>query len=89
MIKPDCYAHIGEIIAMIERAGFKIKRVKMSKFEANTASNFYNEHVDKSFFPKLLTFITSDLCVGMELVREDAIKRWRQVIGPTNTLSAQ
>lgn len=50
---------------------------------------FYAEHVGKEFFPRLQEFICSDVCVGMELVGDGSIKKWREFIGPTNTQRAQ
>ena len=60
----------------------------MSKFSKASAAQFYNEHVQKSFYPTLEGFITSDVCVGMELTAGGAIQGWRQFIGPTNTQKA-
>ncbi len=51
--------------------------MKMFKFTPETASVFYGEHKGKHFFPNLIDFMTSDVSVGMELVREDAIAHWR------------
>lgn len=53
MIKPDAYPHIGKIIDAIYASGFKISKLKMSKFTAKTAEEFYGEHKGKSFFPTL------------------------------------
>ena len=57
----------------------------MSKFTKETAELFYAEHVGKEFFPNLQEFITSDVCVGLELIGNGAILGWRKFIGPTNT----
>lgn len=57
----------------------------MSKFNAKTASHFYKEHEGKAFFPNLAGHMTSDVVVGIELVAADAVKKWRDLIGPTNT----
>ena len=85
MIKPDAYVHIGKIIDAIYVNGFKISKLKMSKFTNETSSIFYGEHIGKPFFPNLQGFITSDVVVGMELVAESAVEKWRGLIGPTNT----
>lgn len=45
----------------------------MSKFTKQTSEVFYGEHIGKPFFPELQSFITSDVCVGMELVKNGAI----------------
>jgi len=84
MIKPDAYLNIGKIIKWIHAEGFLINWMKMFKFTPETASVFYGEHKGKPFFPTLIDFMTSDVSVGMELVRENAIGHWRSVLGPTN-----
>jgi nucleoside-diphosphate kinase len=89
MIKPDAYLNIGKILTMIYQAGFKIHRLKMSRFNESSAGVFYGEHKGKHFYQGLQDFVTSDVCVGMELVREDAILAWRELLGPTNTQRAQ
>ena len=94
MIKPDCYKNIGKIISAIEQSGFVISNIKMTKMELQDSQQFYAEHrvgrfklsniQGKPFFEELTKFIASDYIVGMELVSEDCIRRWRQLIGPTN-----
>lgn len=89
MIKPDAYTNIGKIIDAIYLNGFKIAKLKMSRFTPASASVFYGEHKGKPFYPNLQQFICSDVVVGMELVAENAIEKWRSLIGPTNTLTAK
>lgn len=61
----------------------------MSKFTKETADVFYGEHIGKPFYPNLSEFITSDVVIGMELIAPDAIQKWREFIGPTNTEKAK
>ena len=89
MIKPDCYKHIGKIIDAVQVNGFRISKLKMSRFNEMSSGEFYGEHKGKAFFPNLQNFITSDVVVGMELVAENAIDKWRSLIGPTNTQKAK
>lgn len=89
MVKPDAYRNIGKIIDAIYANGFKIAKLKMSRFSDATSGEFYGEHIGKPFFPNLQKFITSDVVVGMELVADSAIDKWRGLIGPTNTLKAK
>jgi nucleoside-diphosphate kinase len=89
MIKPDAYRHLGKILDAIYVNGFRINKLKMSRFSYETAGVFYGEHVGKPFFPALQKFITSDMVVGMELVADSAIDKWRALIGPTNTQKAK
>jgi nucleoside-diphosphate kinase len=90
LIKPCSYMNIGKILDMIYNQGeFSISKLKMAKFRIEDASEFYGEHKGKPFYEDLLNFITSDLVVGMELVKKDAIKQWRTFIGPTNSVIAK
>eukprot|EP00331_Platyophrya_macrostoma_P015880 CAMPEP_0176472858 /NCGR_PEP_ID=MMETSP0127-20121128/41985_1 /TAXON_ID=938130 /ORGANISM="Platyophrya macrostoma, Strain WH" /LENGTH=280 /DNA_ID=CAMNT_0017867791 /DNA_START=41 /DNA_END=879 /DNA_ORIENTATION=- len=84
MIKPDAYTSIGKIIDIIEQSGFVIGNLKMAKLTLGDAQEFYAEHKGKPFFTELTNFICSDFVVGLELVAEDCISRWRSLIGPTN-----
>jgi nucleoside-diphosphate kinase len=76
---------MGKIIDLIYTSGFSINQLKMSKFTQAAAQEFYGEHKGKPFFDNLVQFVTSDVAIGLELVSDDAIKKWRSVLGPTNT----
>jgi nucleoside-diphosphate kinase len=89
MIKPDAYLNMGKIISQLSQDGFKINKLKMTRFDENTAGEFYGEHKGKHFFPNLMEFVTSDVAIGMELVKSDAIRGWRNLLGPTNTAKAK
>jgi len=49
------------------------------------ARQFYGEHKGKLFFENLISFMTSGPVIGLELVGENAVKKWRDLLGPTNT----
>ncbi len=90
MIKPDAVAggHTGEILAMAEQAGFRIvalRRIRMSRLEAEA---FYAVHRERPFFPSLVNFITEGPCVVAVLEAENAIARWRELMGPTDPAKA-
>lgn len=68
MIKPDAYPNFGKIIDYIYQNGFTINKLKMSRFSDKTATEFYKEHEGKPFFQGLKGLMTSDVCIGMELV---------------------
>lgn len=90
MIKPDGYLNIGKIIDIIyNRGNFTITKLKLCKFSNENAAEFYREHYGKPFYNFLMSYITSDYVVGMELVKKDAIKEWRSLIGPTNVDKAK
>ena len=90
MIKPDGYLNIGKIIDMIYNVGgFTISKLKLCKMSLNDAAEFYGEHKGKPFYDFLINYITGDYIVGMELIKKDAIKAWRDFIGPTNVDKAK
>jgi nucleoside-diphosphate kinase len=86
IIKPDAVAggHAGAILAMIEKAGFRIRGMKMLRLSKQQAEGFYEVHRERPFFGGLVTFMTEGPVVVLVLEREDAIKHWREVMGATN-----
>ena len=90
IIKPDAVAgrHIGEIIGMLEQAGFRILAMKMLRLTKEQAEGFYYVHREKFFFEGLVTFMTEGPIVPMALEREDAIAALRKLMGETNPAKA-
>ncbi|MDQ6758336.1 MAG: nucleoside-diphosphate kinase, partial [Acidobacteriota bacterium] len=86
ILKPDGVAsgHTGQILSMIEHAGFRISGIKMLRLSRQQAEGFYEVHKGRPFFGGLVTFMTEGPVVVMVLEREDAIAHWRQVMGATN-----
>ena len=91
IIKPDAVAsgHTGQILGMIEKAGFRIRGMKMLRLSRQQAEGFYEIHKGKPFFGGLVTFMTEGPVVAMVLQREDAIKHWRELMGATNPQKAE
>jgi nucleoside-diphosphate kinase len=90
IIKPDAVAagHVGEIVATIEREGFKILGMRMTRMSERQAQGFYAVHRGKGFFDGLVKFMTEGPIVVLALEREDAIRKWREVMGATNPANA-
>ncbi|HUA20692.1 MAG TPA: nucleoside-diphosphate kinase [Bryobacteraceae bacterium] len=86
IIKPDAVEakHTGQILSMIEHAGFRIRGMKMTRLSKQQAEGFYEIHRSKPFFGGLVTFMTEGPVVLLVLERENAIKHWREVMGATN-----
>lgn len=61
----------------------------MLKMSIEMAQNFYAEHKAKPFFEELTKMMSSDVIVALELVADDAVNKWRTLIGPTNTEKAK
>jgi nucleoside-diphosphate kinase len=90
IIKPDATARglTGAINAVIEKAGLRIiaqKRVRWSKAEAE---KFYEVHKARPFYGDLVKFMTSGPIVIQVLEGEDAIKKYRDVMGATDPAKA-
>ena len=86
IIKPDAVAdgHAGKIVAMIENGGFRIRGMKMIHLSKQQAEAFYEVHRERAFYGGLVTFMTEGPVVVMVLEREDAIAKWRELMGATN-----
>ncbi len=90
IIKPDAVAagQTGEIIALIQKAGFRIVGMKMKRLSQLEAENFYGVHRERPFYKSLVTFMTEGPVVVMALEASDAIKKWRDTMGATNPANA-
>ncbi|MCR9367398.1 nucleoside-diphosphate kinase [Vibrio antiquarius] len=86
IIKPDAVERnlIGEIYNRIEKAGLRIVAAKMVHLTEDQASGFYAEHEGKEFFPPLKEFMTSGPIMVQVLEGENAIARYRELMGKTN-----
>eukprot|EP00003_Mantamonas_plastica_P008101 TRINITY_DN1699_c1_g2_i1.p1 TRINITY_DN1699_c1_g2~~TRINITY_DN1699_c1_g2_i1.p1 ORF type:complete len:343 (-),score=95.56 TRINITY_DN1699_c1_g2_i1:231-1259(-) len=88
IIKPNAYMNMGKIMQAVNDAGFHIGQMKMFKMSLADAEEFYAEHADQEWFGDLCAFMSADTVVAMQLVRENAVKEWRELMGPTNVLEA-
>ena len=90
IIKPDAVAQnaIGAIIATIEHAGLRVIGLRRLRLSQAQAEGFYGVHRERPFFPKLVAFMTSGPCVVMALEGDNAIQRWRELMGPTDSTKA-
>jgi nucleoside-diphosphate kinase len=86
IIKPDAVAsgHAGKILSMIEKAGFRIRGMKMIRLSKQQAEAFYEVHRERPFYGGLVTFMTEGPVVVLVLERENAIAKWRELMGATN-----
>ena len=90
IIKPDAVAagQAGEILAMIEQAGFRILALRMTRLTQEQAEGFYAVHRERPFFPSLVKFMTEGRIIVMALERQDAIAKLRELMGATNPANA-
>ncbi len=90
IIKPNAFAdgNSGKIISRIYQEGFTIvglKKLYLSKVEAE---GFYHVHRGKPFFGELTEFMASGPCITMVLEADNAIQKWRDLMGATNPAQA-
>ncbi|NXP70164.1 NDK7 kinase, partial [Ramphastos sulfuratus] len=89
LIKPDAMPKLGELIDIIINAGFTITKAKMMMLSRKEAADFYVDHQSKPFYNELLQFITSGPIVAMEILGDDAVCKWKTLLGPANSAVAQ
>jgi nucleoside-diphosphate kinase len=90
IVKPDAVAKgaIGGVIDMIEKAQLKIVGLRLLKLSQEQAQGFYAVHKARPFFGDLVKFMTSGTCVVMAIQGENAVARYREVMGPTDSKKA-
>ncbi|TMQ24133.1 MAG: nucleoside-diphosphate kinase [Candidatus Rokuibacteriota bacterium] len=90
IIKPDAVTAgaAGKILSRIEQAGFKVVALKMIQMSFDDAAGFYAVHRERPFFKSLCTFMTQGPCIPMVLEADDAIQRWRDLMGATDPVKA-
>lgn len=91
IIKPDGVERnlIGEVIKRIEAKGIRIMAVKMIHMTKEQAKGFYAVHEGKPFYEGVTDFMSSGPCIVMVLEGEDAIKKYRNLMGATNFKDAE
>lgn len=91
ILKPNAVedAHVGDIVALFEKAGLKITAMRMMHLSRREAEAFYAEHRGKPFFEGLVSFMTRGAIVALALEGENAIERNREIMGATDPAKAE
>lgn len=91
MIKPDAVeaGNIGNILAMIEEAGFTIRAMKYTRLNRSEAETFYAVHKERPFFGELVDYMTSGPIVAAILDKDNAVADFRKLIGATDPAEAE
>ncbi|KAF2358889.1 Dpy-30 motif [Trinorchestia longiramus] len=89
LIKPDAVNRAAEIEKVIADEGFTIIERKQVTLSRSDAETFYAEHKGKPFFETLIEYMTSGDVIAFILSGDDAVARWRQVLGPTKVSVAR
>jgi nucleoside-diphosphate kinase len=90
MIKPDAVknGNIGNILQMINNAGFRIVAMKYTKLSLEQAGKFYEVHSARPFYGELTQFMSSGPIVAAILEKDNAVADFRALIGATNPAEA-
>ena len=90
MVKPCAMksGYMGDILADIQKGGFKFAAMKYLKMTQEQAETFYAIHKDKQFFGDLVHFMISEPVVVAILKHENAVEEYRKLIGATNPANA-
>jgi nucleoside-diphosphate kinase len=90
ILKPDTVSSgkAGLVINEIEKAGFKIRAMKMLHLTEAQAQGFYYVHKERPFFGSLVKFMTEGPIVAMVLESDNAIEKLRKVMGATDPAKA-
>lgn len=91
MIKPDAVEanNIGPILAMINKAGFRIMAMKYMRLTQEQAGKFYEVHKERPFYGELTEYMSSGPIVAAVLVKENAVADYRKLIGATDPTKAE
>src|SRR5947207_1745874 len=90
IVKPDAVekAAIGGVLALVEKAELRIVGLRLTQLTQAQAEGFYAVHKERPFFKDLVKFMTSGPCVVMALEGDNAIARYRELMGPTDSKKA-
>ena len=91
IVKPDAFnsGKAGQIIAHLEKAGFKVIAARVMRLTEEQAGAFYEVHRQRPFFSSLTRFMTSGKCMPIVLERADAVAALRKTIGATDPAEAE
>ncbi len=90
IVKPDAVAKhgVGKVVARIEEGGLKLVAGRFTQLSRAEAEGFYAVHCERPFFNDLCTFMTSGPVFVSVLEGENAVARYREVLGATNPAQA-
>ena len=90
IVKPDAVAkgNAGNILAHLEKQGFRIRAIRMLRLSKEQAGEFYAVHRERPFYGSLVEFMTSGAAIPVLLEREGAVAKLREAIGATDPKEA-
>lgn len=90
IVKPDAVKRnlIGEVIRRIEQSGLQVAAARFLQLSASEAEGFYAVHRERPFFGSLVKYMCSGPVMVLALEGDNAIKRWRDLMGATDPAKA-
>jgi nucleoside-diphosphate kinase len=90
IVKPDAMRKgvLGKVLTMIEAGGLRLVAGRVTQLVPAQAERFYAVHKERKFFPDLVKFMSSGPVFVGVLEAENAITRWRELMGPTDSTKA-
>jgi nucleoside-diphosphate kinase len=90
MIKPDAFGkgHSGAIIDKIQKNGFSIVALKLTRLSKEKAGEFYSVHKERPFYGELVEFMSSGPIIAAILEKNNAVADFRKLIGATDPAKA-
>lgn len=90
LFKPDAIRKnlVGQVLARFERAGLKIRALKMMRLSDALLREHYAHIAAKPFFPEVQAFMQQSPVIALALVGENAVAQVRELLGPTDSKKA-
>ncbi|CAH8485000.1 unnamed protein product [Schistosoma rodhaini] len=90
VLRPQAYElYKDEIVKQIKNAGFTIALEKAIQLTKEQVEEYYKEHMGQPYFGELTTVMSSGPCLALLLAREDAVAKWREMLGPESVNEAK
>ena len=91
MVKPSAFSqgYTGQMLAMIENAGFIIRAIRKIWLSNEQAGSFYEMHRGKPFYEELVSFMSSGPIIAAVLEKDSAVDSFRALIGATDPAKAE
>ncbi|XP_061538816.1 nucleoside diphosphate kinase 7 isoform X4 [Phycodurus eques] len=88
LLKPDGVNKVGDVLEMANQANLMVTNAKMTHLTWSQAADFYVEHQSKPFFNSLVQQVCSGPVVALELVGDEAVSVWRNLLGHSDAAAA-
>ncbi|XP_077440168.1 nucleoside diphosphate kinase homolog 7 isoform X2 [Vanacampus margaritifer] len=88
LLMPDAVSKVGDVLEMVTQANLMVTNAKMTHLAWSQAADFYVEHQSKPSFNSLVQQVSSGPVIALELVGDEAVSVWRNLLGPSDAAAA-